>query len=133
MTRTSRVYGSTSYEVSVSAEGVEELKRKVKIKDEKKEAILTLRQKSVQKIVHLCLDQEDIPEAFSCFYASFDTKANGEITEEGHLEGPYYAYKRTHLQAVEAGKKQSIIAELQHEELRQYTTRQQKTNFTFKA
>ncbi|GJY62254.1 hypothetical protein Tco_0462911 [Tanacetum coccineum] len=35
----------TSYEVSVSAEGVEELKRKVKIKGEKKEAILTLRQK----------------------------------------------------------------------------------------
>ncbi|GJQ90128.1 hypothetical protein Tco_0001267 [Tanacetum coccineum] len=32
----------TSYEVSVSAEGVEELKRKVKIKGEKKEAILTL-------------------------------------------------------------------------------------------
>ncbi|GJY77002.1 hypothetical protein Tco_0482118, partial [Tanacetum coccineum] len=32
-----------SYEVSVSAEGVEELKRKVKIKGEKKEALLTLR------------------------------------------------------------------------------------------
>ncbi|GJT56549.1 hypothetical protein Tco_0991603 [Tanacetum coccineum] len=35
----------TSYEVSVSAEGVEELKRKVKINGEKKEALLTLRQK----------------------------------------------------------------------------------------
>ncbi|GJY54246.1 hypothetical protein Tco_0445910 [Tanacetum coccineum] len=35
----------TSYEVSISAEGVEELKRKVKIKGEKKEALLTLRQK----------------------------------------------------------------------------------------
>ncbi|GJU15403.1 hypothetical protein Tco_1143369 [Tanacetum coccineum] len=35
----------TSYEVSVSAERVEELKRKVKIKGEKKEALLTLRQK----------------------------------------------------------------------------------------
>ncbi|GJY82076.1 integrase, catalytic region, zinc finger, CCHC-type containing protein [Tanacetum coccineum] len=35
----------TSYEVSVSAEGVEELKRKVKIMGEKKVAILTLRQK----------------------------------------------------------------------------------------
>ncbi|GJW36848.1 hypothetical protein Tco_0059768 [Tanacetum coccineum] len=33
----------TSYEVSVSAEGVEELKRKVKIKGEKKEALLILR------------------------------------------------------------------------------------------
>ncbi|GJX07138.1 retrovirus-related pol polyprotein from transposon TNT 1-94 [Tanacetum coccineum] len=35
----------TSYEVSVSAEGVKELKRKVKIKCEKKEALFTLRQK----------------------------------------------------------------------------------------
>ncbi|GJS94811.1 putative reverse transcriptase domain-containing protein [Tanacetum coccineum] len=35
----------TSYEVSLSTEGVEELKRKVKIKDEKKKAFLTLRQK----------------------------------------------------------------------------------------
>ncbi|GJW21475.1 hypothetical protein Tco_0032097 [Tanacetum coccineum] len=35
----------TSYEVSVSAEGVEELERKVKIKGENKEAIFTLRQK----------------------------------------------------------------------------------------
>ncbi|GJY63410.1 hypothetical protein Tco_0464870 [Tanacetum coccineum] len=35
----------TSYEVSVSAEGIEEFKRKVKIKGEKKEALLTLRQK----------------------------------------------------------------------------------------
>ncbi|GJY29145.1 hypothetical protein Tco_0404912 [Tanacetum coccineum] len=40
----------TSYEVSVSAEGVKELKRKVKIKGEKKEAILTLRQKQGQYI-----------------------------------------------------------------------------------
>ncbi|GJZ43400.1 hypothetical protein Tco_0590655 [Tanacetum coccineum] len=35
----------TSYEVSVSAKGVEELKRKVKKKGEKKEALLTLRLK----------------------------------------------------------------------------------------
>ncbi|GJW54827.1 hypothetical protein Tco_0098912 [Tanacetum coccineum] len=35
----------SSYEVLVSAEGVEELKRKVKIKGEKKEALLTLTQK----------------------------------------------------------------------------------------
>ncbi|GJR48160.1 retrovirus-related pol polyprotein from transposon TNT 1-94 [Tanacetum coccineum] len=40
----------TSYEVSVSAEGVKELKRKVKIKGEKKEALLTLRQKPGQYI-----------------------------------------------------------------------------------
>ncbi|GJU83597.1 hypothetical protein Tco_1285962 [Tanacetum coccineum] len=38
----------TSYEVSISTEGVEELKRKVKIKGEKKEALLTLRQKPGQ-------------------------------------------------------------------------------------
>ncbi|GJS13957.1 ribonuclease H-like domain-containing protein [Tanacetum coccineum] len=37
----------SSYEVSVSAEGVEELKGKVKIKSEKKEVLLTLRQKPV--------------------------------------------------------------------------------------
>nr|GEV48023.1 hypothetical protein [Tanacetum cinerariifolium] len=41
---------SFSYEVSVSAKGVEELKRKVKIKGEKKEALLTLSQKSGQYI-----------------------------------------------------------------------------------
>nr|GEV71485.1 hypothetical protein [Tanacetum cinerariifolium] len=35
----------TSYEISVSAERVKELKRKVKIKGEKKESLLTLRQK----------------------------------------------------------------------------------------
>nr|GFA63772.1 hypothetical protein [Tanacetum cinerariifolium] len=35
----------TSHEVSVSSEGVEELKGKVKIKGEKKEALLTPRQK----------------------------------------------------------------------------------------
>ncbi|GJT15705.1 hypothetical protein Tco_0874411 [Tanacetum coccineum] len=35
----------TSYEASVNAEGVEELKRKVKINGEKKEALLILRQK----------------------------------------------------------------------------------------
>ncbi|GJR69200.1 putative reverse transcriptase domain-containing protein [Tanacetum coccineum] len=40
----------SSYEVSVSAEGVEELKRKVKIKGENKEALLTLRQKPGQYI-----------------------------------------------------------------------------------
>ncbi|GJV78521.1 importin subunit beta-1 [Tanacetum coccineum] len=42
----------TSYEVSVSAEGVEELKRKVKIKGEKKEALLTLRQKPALSMCH---------------------------------------------------------------------------------
>ncbi|GJV07266.1 hypothetical protein Tco_1344922 [Tanacetum coccineum] len=45
----------TSYEVSVSDEGVEELKRKVKIKGEKKEALLTLRQKPVLRIILMIL------------------------------------------------------------------------------
>ncbi|GJZ96021.1 hypothetical protein Tco_0668355 [Tanacetum coccineum] len=40
----------TSYEVSVSVEGVEELKRQVKLKGEKKEALFTLRQKPSQYI-----------------------------------------------------------------------------------
>ncbi|GKB50990.1 hypothetical protein Tco_0901743 [Tanacetum coccineum] len=39
-----------SFEVSVSTEGVEELKRKVKLKGEKKEALITLRQKPGQYI-----------------------------------------------------------------------------------
>ncbi|GJR91274.1 hypothetical protein Tco_0215285 [Tanacetum coccineum] len=47
----------TSYEVSVSTEGVEELKRKVKIKGEKKEALLTLRQKPGQYIC--CQNHKD--------------------------------------------------------------------------
>ncbi|GJV33480.1 hypothetical protein Tco_1393880 [Tanacetum coccineum] len=42
----------TSYEVSVSAKGVEEFKRKVKINGEKKEALLTLRQKPGQYICY---------------------------------------------------------------------------------
>ncbi|GJZ96830.1 retrovirus-related pol polyprotein from transposon TNT 1-94 [Tanacetum coccineum] len=47
---------SSSYEVSVSADEVEELKRKVKIKGEKKEALLTLRQKPGQYIC--CLESQ---------------------------------------------------------------------------
>ncbi|GJU79576.1 hypothetical protein Tco_1281941, partial [Tanacetum coccineum] len=43
-----RTQQGTSYEVSVRTEGVEELKRKVKIKGEKKETLLTLRQKLVK-------------------------------------------------------------------------------------
>ncbi|GJU92110.1 hypothetical protein Tco_1304533 [Tanacetum coccineum] len=47
----------TSHEVSISTEGVEELKRKVKIKGEKKEALLILRQKPGQYI--FCQDHKD--------------------------------------------------------------------------
>nr|GEU70848.1 hypothetical protein [Tanacetum cinerariifolium] len=53
----------TSHEVSVSAKGVEELKRKVKIKGEKKESLLTLRQNrvntSVVRITKMIADIED--------------------------------------------------------------------------
>ncbi|GJQ98958.1 hypothetical protein Tco_0521943 [Tanacetum coccineum] len=53
----------TSYEVSVSAEGVEELKRKVKIKGEKKEALLILRQKPAKNLLsesqRMISDMED--------------------------------------------------------------------------
>ncbi|GJT38105.1 hypothetical protein Tco_0937970 [Tanacetum coccineum] len=56
----------TSYEVSVSAKGVEKLKRKVKIKGEKKEALLTLRQKpgfldslmNIKKDGYTCFSQQ---------------------------------------------------------------------------
>nr|GEU41110.1 hypothetical protein [Tanacetum cinerariifolium] len=47
----------TSYEVSISDEGFKELKRKVKIKGEKKEALLILRQKLGQYIC--CQDYKD--------------------------------------------------------------------------
>ncbi|GJX35642.1 hypothetical protein Tco_0247199 [Tanacetum coccineum] len=52
----------TSYEVSVSAEGVEELKRKVKIKGEKKEALLTLRQKPAGNPVKEILLKLNLPD-----------------------------------------------------------------------
>nr|GEY40424.1 hypothetical protein [Tanacetum cinerariifolium] len=47
----------TSHKVSVSTKGVEELKRKVKIKGDKKEALLTLRQKPGQYIY--CQNHKD--------------------------------------------------------------------------
>nr|GEV75844.1 retrovirus-related Pol polyprotein from transposon TNT 1-94 [Tanacetum cinerariifolium] len=52
-----RTQQGTSYEVSISAERVEELKRKVKLKGEKKEALLTLRQKLGQYIC--CQNHKD--------------------------------------------------------------------------
>ncbi|GJR90726.1 hypothetical protein Tco_0214737 [Tanacetum coccineum] len=51
-----------SYEVSVSTEGVEELKRKVKIKGEKKEALLTLRQKPGGNPVNEILLKLNLPD-----------------------------------------------------------------------
>ncbi|GKB29741.1 retrovirus-related pol polyprotein from transposon TNT 1-94, partial [Tanacetum coccineum] len=54
---------STSQEVSTSTEGVEELKRKVKIKGEKKEALLTLRHKLVP----------DVPQSYISNQASISS------------------------------------------------------------
>nr|GEY31940.1 hypothetical protein [Tanacetum cinerariifolium] len=54
----------TSYEVSVSTEGVEELERKVKIKGEKKEALLTLRTLECYLKV-LTMTMEILPELTS--------------------------------------------------------------------
>ncbi|GJS43344.1 hypothetical protein Tco_0568387 [Tanacetum coccineum] len=62
----------TSYEVSVSAEGVEELKRKVKIKGEKKEALLTLRQKP---------EHAEFDESDTHVLERFDTSAGNLVKE----------------------------------------------------
>ncbi|GJV52435.1 hypothetical protein Tco_1448176 [Tanacetum coccineum] len=52
----------TSYEVSVSTKGVEELNRKVKIHGEKKEALLTLRQKPARNPVKEILLKLNLPD-----------------------------------------------------------------------
>ncbi|GJZ27610.1 hypothetical protein Tco_0572257 [Tanacetum coccineum] len=62
----------TSYEVSVSAEGVEELKRKVKIKREKKQAILTLRQKP---------EHAEFDESNTYVIERFNTSARNPVKE----------------------------------------------------
>ncbi|GJS96877.1 retrovirus-related pol polyprotein from transposon TNT 1-94 [Tanacetum coccineum] len=62
----------TSYEVLVSAEGVEELKRKVKIKGEKKEALLTLRQK---------LEHAEFDESNAYVLERFYTSAGNPVKE----------------------------------------------------
>ncbi|GKC62920.1 hypothetical protein Tco_1095518, partial [Tanacetum coccineum] len=62
----------TSHEVSVSAEGVEELKIKVKIKGEKKEALLTLRQK---------LEHAEFDESNTYVLERFDTSARNHVKE----------------------------------------------------
>ncbi|GJT28366.1 hypothetical protein Tco_0908641, partial [Tanacetum coccineum] len=62
----------TSYEVSISAEGVEELKRKVKIKGEKKESLLTLRQKP---------EHAEYDESNTYVLERFNTTAGNPIKE----------------------------------------------------
>ncbi|GJU50948.1 MAK10-like protein [Tanacetum coccineum] len=75
----------TSYEVSVSAEGVEELKRKVKIKGEKKEALLTLRQKSEhQSDTHVITVKMEIllePTSNKLLVERFDTSAGNLVKD----------------------------------------------------
>ncbi|GJZ06288.1 reverse transcriptase domain-containing protein [Tanacetum coccineum] len=88
----------TSYEVSVSAEGVEELKRKVKIKGEKKEALLTLRQKPEHQSVtevftmtmeilleptsnKLLVEHAEFDESNTYVLKRFDTSARNPVKE----------------------------------------------------
>ncbi|GKD46726.1 hypothetical protein Tco_1271371 [Tanacetum coccineum] len=75
----------TSYEVSVSAEGVEELKRKVKIKGEKKEALLTLRQKpehqSDTQVITVKMEILLEPTSNKLMVERFDTSARNPVKE----------------------------------------------------
>ncbi|GKA17579.1 retrovirus-related pol polyprotein from transposon TNT 1-94 [Tanacetum coccineum] len=75
----------TSYEVSVSAEGVEELKRKVKIKGEKKEALLTLRQKpehqSDTQVITVKMEILLEPASNKLMVERFDTSAGNHVKE----------------------------------------------------
>ncbi|GJX90326.1 zinc knuckle CX2CX4HX4C containing protein [Tanacetum coccineum] len=83
----------TSYEVSVSAEGVEELKRKVKIKGEKKEALLTLRQKPDSWNEEPCRDVHQVGDKREVEVPrNFNWPSSELITEDGVLpeEGAIY-------------------------------------------
>ncbi|GJY04958.1 hypothetical protein Tco_0370898 [Tanacetum coccineum] len=80
----------TSYEVSISAEGVEILKRKVKIKGEKKEALLSLRQKperfdtSAENLVKEILLKLNLPD-----HRSIPTDSKVTPTKHGRMTKPY--------------------------------------------
>ncbi|GKA46165.1 hypothetical protein Tco_0738961 [Tanacetum coccineum] len=75
----------TSYEVSVSTEGVEELKRKFKIKGEKKEALLTLRQKpehqSDTQVITMKMEILLEPTSNKLMVERFDTSAGNPVKE----------------------------------------------------
>nr|GEU67299.1 hypothetical protein [Tanacetum cinerariifolium] len=72
----------TSYEVLVSAEGVKELKRKVKINGEKKESLLTLTQKPAGNPVKEILFKLNLPDHMSILRDSKVTPTkHGEITK----------------------------------------------------
>nr|GEZ03037.1 hypothetical protein [Tanacetum cinerariifolium] len=74
----------SSYEVSVSAEGVKELKRKVKIKGEKNEALLTLRQKPAGNLVKEILLKLNLPD-----HRSILANSNVTSTKHGRMTKPY--------------------------------------------
>ncbi|GJR51476.1 hypothetical protein Tco_1401997 [Tanacetum coccineum] len=75
----------TSYEVPVSAEWVEELKRKVKIKGEKKEALLTLRLKpehqSDTQVITVKMEILLEPTSNKLMVERFDTSAGNPVKE----------------------------------------------------
>ncbi|GJV89989.1 hypothetical protein Tco_1533927, partial [Tanacetum coccineum] len=88
-----------SHKVSVSTKEVEELKRKVKIKGEKKEALLTLRQKlGVPKMVEIIPDIE----TYSCEYCGgsphpgFDCQTgNTPIFDQGPCYNQDFGYDQS--------------------------------------
>ncbi|GKA80698.1 hypothetical protein Tco_0787390 [Tanacetum coccineum] len=75
----------TSYEVSVSAEGIEELKRNVRIKGEKKEALYTLRKKpehqSDTKVFTMMMEILLEPTSNKLLVERFDTSAGNPVNE----------------------------------------------------
>ncbi|GJZ41385.1 hypothetical protein Tco_0588271 [Tanacetum coccineum] len=100
----------TSYEVSVSAKGVEELKRKVKIKGEKKEALLTLRQKPERfctlfgKLVKEILLKLNLPDHRIL-------KDGGEGAEDGSAPVHFSSGGRRVLQTKDSSTKSYLVAE----------------------
>ncbi|GJV76551.1 hypothetical protein Tco_1508135 [Tanacetum coccineum] len=85
-----QIQQGTGYEVSVSAKGVKELKRKGKIKGEKKEAILALRQKlerlatSAGNPVKEILLKLNLPD-----HKSILTDLKVTLTKHGRMTKPY--------------------------------------------
>ncbi|GKE02119.1 hypothetical protein Tco_1390102, partial [Tanacetum coccineum] len=84
-----------SDEVLVSIEGVEELKRNVKIKGEKKEALLTLRQKPGLDIAHAV-------GVMSRYMVEPDLTVKGYVDSDyaGDLDGKYVATAQANKESV---------------------------------
>ncbi|GJU15812.1 putative ribonuclease H-like domain-containing protein [Tanacetum coccineum] len=75
----------TSHEVSVSTEGVEEWKRKVKIKGEKKEALLILRQKPGEFELENREDRTILPNDILCSLGNEKLARKNELKARGTL------------------------------------------------